>query len=115
MSDFSRRGVMRPLVGMAVLFLAGLVPAIVRAQGVVPSTSSAPGALVRDPAPPGVVIPDDVVDSDEPATVVSSIPGPPGYGPPTPPARVVMGPLDVIGESIFGEASVDEWQPLSLS
>ncbi len=31
------------------------------------------------------------------------------------PARVVMGPMDVIVESIFGEASVDNWQPLSLS
>src|SRR5690348_1295950 len=99
MSDFSRQWVVLPLAGMAVLFLAGLVPAIVRAQGVVPSTSSAPGTLVRDPPPHGVVIPVDLDDSDEPETVVSPTPGPPGYGPPTPPARVVMGPLDVIHES----------------
>lgn len=43
------------------------------------------------------------------------LPRPPVYVPETRPARVVMGPLEVIRESIFGAASVDDWQPLSLS
>jgi hypothetical protein len=30
------------------------------------------------------------------------------------PARVVMGPLEVMRESIFGAASADDWHPLSL-
>src|SRR5579883_2600217 len=98
--------------GLVALFLAGVAPTMTRAQGVVPSTPSAP---VLDPAPRPVVVPAMGNDSGESEPAVSAVPGPPGYVQEAPPARVVMGPIDVIGESIFGEASVDEWQPLSLS
>jgi hypothetical protein len=114
MSDVSRHGFQR-LARMAVFLLAGLVPASVRAQAVVPSTSPARVAPLGDPAPPAVVLPGDMDDSRGPDAVVSPIPGPPGYALPASPGREVMGPIDVIRESIFGDASVDEWQPLSLS
>lgn len=39
---------------------------------------------------------------------------PPPPGPPGIPARVQMGPLEVIRESIFGPASKENWEPLSL-
>ncbi len=54
-------------------------------------------------------------DSGEPEPAVPLVPGPPADVQEGSSARVVMGPIDVIAESIFGEASVDEWQPLSLS
>ena len=108
----SRKRIPLSQAGLVALFLAGVAPTMTRAQGVVPSTPSAP---VPDPAPRPVVVPAMGNDSGEPEPAVPAVPGPPAYVQEPPPARVVMGPIDVIAESIFGEASVDEWQPLSLS
>ena len=101
------------LAAAVALFLTGMGPTMARAQGVVPSTSA--GSSVGNPAPRPVVMASDVHDGEEPVGASPTIPGPPAYVPDTPPARVVMGPLEVIHESIFGAASKDEWQPLSLS
>jgi hypothetical protein len=132
----SRKGIPLSQAGLAVLFLAGVAPTMTRAQGVVPST---PSASVPDPAPRPAVAPamgngsgepepassaasgsrswSDVMGNDpvESVPAVPAMPGPPADVQDVPPARVVMGPLEVMRESIFGEASVDEWQPLSLS
>ena len=77
-------------------------PTIAPAQEVVPSTSASANSINGEPAPRPVVIPSDVVDFEETQTVPPVIPRPPAYIPETQPARVVMGPLDVMHESIFG-------------
>src|SRR6516165_1572921 len=100
---------------MAAFFLTGMGPTMARAQGVVPSTSTSAGSSVGNPPPRPVVMASDDLDGEEPERASPAIPGPPAYVPETQPARVVMGPLEVIHESIFGAASTDEWQPLSLS
>jgi hypothetical protein len=56
-----------------------------------------------------------VLGDEEPKGAGPAVPGPPAYVPETLPARVVMGPLEVIHESIFGAASTEDWRPLSLS
>jgi hypothetical protein len=53
-------------------------------------------------------------DFGQPEPAFPAAPGAPAGVQEAPP-RVVMGPIDTIAESIFGEASADEWQPLSLS
>ena len=109
------KGVPLPLAWIAALVLAGMGPTMARAQGVVPSSSASASSPVGDPAPRPVVVPSDVLDFGEPEAAIPAIPGPPACVPGTLPARVVMGPLDVIHESIFGPASKEEWHPLSLS
>jgi hypothetical protein len=111
MSAFSVRGIPLPLAWMAAFFLTGLEPTMARAQGVVPSALASAGSPVGDPAPRPVVVP---TDGEEPYGTSPAVPDPPAYVPETLPARVVMGPLEVIHESIFGAASTDDWQPLSL-
>ena len=115
MSAFPVKGVPLPLAWIAALVLAGMGPTMARAQGVVPSSSASASSPVGDPAPRPVVVPSDVLDFGEPEAAIPAIPGPPACVPGTLPARVVMGPLDVIHESIFGPASKEEWHPLSLS
>jgi len=115
MSAFPVKGVPLPLAWIAALVLAGMGPTMARAQGVVPSASASAGSPVGDPAPRPVVVPSDVLDFGEPEAAIPAIPGSPACVPGTLPARVVMGPLDVIHESIFGPASKEEWHPLSLS
>ena len=115
MSAFSVKRVPLLLAWMAALFLTGLGATMARAQGVVPAASASAGSPVGDPAPHPVVGPGDVLGGEEPKGAGPAAPGPPAYVPDTPPARVVMGPLEVIHESIFGAASKDDWQPLSLS
>lgn len=115
MSAFPVKGVPLPLAWMAALVLAGMGPTMARAQGVVPSSSASASSPVGDPAPRPVVVPSDALDFGEPEAAIPAIPGPPACVPGTLPARVVMGPLDVIHESIFGPASKEEWHPLSLS
>jgi hypothetical protein len=109
------KGVPLPLAWMAAFFLTGLGPTMARAQGVVPSASASAGSPVGDPAPRPVVVPGDVLGSEGPERASPAVPGPPAYVPEARSARVVMGPLEVIHESIFGAASPDDWQPLSLS
>lgn len=115
MSSFPLKRVLSALAGMLTLFLAGMGPTIAPAQEIVPSTSAYANSPSGDPAPRPVVIPGDVVDSEEPQTVPPVIPRPPAYIPGTQPARVARGPFEVMYESIFGAASVDDWQPLGLS
>jgi hypothetical protein len=115
MSAVSVKGVPLPLAWMAAFFLTGLGPTMARAQGVVPSASASAGSPVGDPAPRPVVVPSDVLGGEEPKGASPAVPGPPAYVPETLPARVVMGPLEVIHQSIFGAASTEDWQPLSLS
>ena len=103
----------KPLLraGLVAVFLAGVAPTMTRGQGTVTSTPFAP---VQDPAPRSGVVPAMENDSGEPEPAFPDVSGPPGFFEESPAARVVMGPLDVMLESIFGEASVDDWQPLSL-
>ena len=108
----SRKGILLAHAGLVALVLAGLAPTITRAQGVVPP---APSATVLGLALRPVVVRTMGDDSGEPELAVPVVPAPPAYIQEAQPARVVMRPIDVIAESIFGEASVDEWQPLSLS
>jgi hypothetical protein len=115
MSTFSVKGVPLPLAWMAAFFLTGMGPTMARAQGVVPPASASATSPVGVPAPRPVVVPSDVLNVEEPEGASPAIPGRPAYVPETLPARVVMGPLEVIHESIFGAASKDEWHPLSLS
>jgi hypothetical protein len=98
---------------MAALFLACLGPMMARAQGVVPSSSA--GSPDGVAATPPIVAPNPVLDVEEPAGTSPATPGPRAYVPGVAPTRVVMGPLEVIRESIFGEASKDQWHPLRLS
>jgi hypothetical protein len=109
LSFFPLRRVLSALAGMVALLLAGMGPTMAPAQEVVPSTSASANPLNGDPAPRPVVFPSDVVDSEEPQTVPPVVPRPPADFPQTQPARVVMGPFDVMYESTFGAASVDEW------
>jgi hypothetical protein len=115
MSALSVKGVPLLLAWMAALFLTGLGATMARAQGVDPVASASAVSPVGDPAPHPVVGPGDVLGGEEPKGAGPAAPGPPAYVPESLPARVVMGPLEVIHESIFGAASTDDWQPLSLS
>ncbi len=116
MGAFLVKRVRLPLAGMAALFLAGFGLTLARAQeGIVPSTTASATSAVADPAPPPVVVPGDLADPEEPQASPPAIPRPPTYLPETEPTRVPMGPLDVIHESIFGAASEEDWNPLSLS
>jgi hypothetical protein len=56
-----------------------------------------------------------VLDFQEPQPPNSGIPKPPSFGPETFSAPIAPTVLDVIRESIFGAASEENWQPLSLS
>ena len=103
------------LVGMAALILAGLWPTTARAQGVVPATSSSVDSSIEAPGTRPVGVPGEVADYDEPESNPAATPRRLADVPEAQPARAVMGPLDVIYESIFGAASEDEWQPLGLS
>ena len=107
----SRNGILLSRAGLVALVLAGLAPTITRAQGVGPS---APSASVPGPVPRPFVVPTMGDDAGGPGPAVPAVPGPPSDQE-APAARVVMRPLDVIIESIFGEASVEDWQQLSLS
>jgi hypothetical protein len=115
MRAFSVKGVPLPLAWIAALSLTGLGATMARAQRVVPAASASAGSPVGDPAPHPVVGPVDVLGGEEPKGAGPAAPGPPAYIPESLPARVVMGPFEVIHESIFGAASTDDWQPLSLS
>jgi hypothetical protein len=98
--------------GLVALILASMAPLTARAQGGDPSTPSTP---VSDPAPRPLVIPAMGDAIQQPDPVIPMRPSPPANFQELPPARVTMRPIDVIAESIFGKASADEWQPLSLS
>ncbi len=101
--------------GLVVLLFVGVVPTtMTRAQGIAPPDAANPAAVAELEAPPSYVsaIGDQVVGSEPVASPASELPLESWE---LPPARVVMRPLDVISESIFGEASAEEWQPLSLS
>jgi hypothetical protein len=106
----SWKGILLSQAGPMALVLANLAPTITRAQEVVPST---PSASVPAPAARPDVVPMPGDDSGQPQPAVRAVTGPPADVQAAR-ARVVMGPMDVIAESIFGEASVDDWQPLSL-
>jgi hypothetical protein len=62
-----------------------------------------------------VISPDEVPATEEPQAAGSAATYRSVLGPEALPARVETRPFDVICESIFGEASVEEWQPLELS
>ncbi len=101
-------------VGLVVLLMATASSTTTWAQGMAPSDASEPAAVAdSEPRPSYVSAIGDQVAGSEPTA--STAPGPSAEGWELPPARVMMGPLDVISESIFGEASAEEWQPLSLS
>lgn len=109
----SRKALALAQAGLVALVLASVAPMTAQAQQVPPSSPSAP---VPDPAPGPAVVPDAMGDdfgTAEPA--VPAMPGPPAYVAELPAAPARMRTIDVIRESIFGEASVDGWQPLSLS
>lgn len=109
----SRKPVALVQAGLVTLVLANVAPMVARAQQVPQSTDSAP---VQDPSPVPAVVPDAMGDDSgtfEPT--VTTIPSPPSDVAELPTAPVRMRTIDVIRESIFGEASVDGWQPLSLS
>lgn len=108
----SRKIVPLAQAGLVALFLAGVAPMGARAQEVAPS---APFAPVPDPAPGQAVAPATGDDAGTPEPAVPAMPGPPAYVAELPSAPARMRTIDVIRESIFGEASVDGWQPLSLS
>lgn len=114
MRALSAKGAAPSIVWMAAVLMVGIGPTPGRAQGVVPPNDAAAnpavgGAPSRPPA-----IPSDVIELEEPGEAPPATLVFPGAPSPTLPARVVMGPLEVIHESIFGAASKDEWQPLSL-
>ncbi len=100
--------------GLVAFLVAGAAPSMTSAEEVAPPDGSVPAALAdSEPRPSYVSAIGDDAAGPEPAA--SPVSGPPTHGWELPPARVVMGPIDVIAESIFGEASAEEWQPLSLS
>ncbi len=94
---------------VAALALAGLGPTMGRARAQENAPASAGTATGALEPRPGVVL-----DLEEPEGAGPAIPAPSADAPPAMPARVVMGPLEVMRESIFGAASVDDWHPLSL-
>jgi hypothetical protein len=108
-------GVRLAVLWAALAILAGLALPAAQAQTGVSSVGP------RDASPAGVAAPEaGITAADPPATEEGRSPG--GVLPsPLPldsgsaPFRVVTTPFDVICESIFGEASADEWQPLELS
>ena len=55
-----------------------------------------------------------MLDVNEPESRDGEIHSPWNFGAEIPAAEIATGPLDVIRESLFGEASEEEWQPLSL-
>jgi hypothetical protein len=84
------------------------------AQGLDPSGSPPPGRPVSNTAAGTTSATDG---ADPPASFSggsSATPTPPPVFDATSPPQVVIGPLDTMLESIFGPASVDDWQPLSL-
>jgi hypothetical protein len=96
--------------------LAGTGRPTAQAQTTVAVTGRSASNPTQEPAaPPPVILPDSVTAGDEPQAPGPAIPHPPAFGPDLPPTQTTTGPLDVICESIFGEASVEDWQPLSLS
>ncbi|MGC8638818.1 MAG: hypothetical protein ACP5XB_02935 [Isosphaeraceae bacterium] len=120
MGVFSARSISLLTTGMATLLLVGLGATMARAQSVVPSTSpSAPasaGSPTGEPASPlADVVFNDVPDLEGPESAPSAAPRRFPSVPAIQPNSSAMGPLAVIKESLFGAASKDDWQPLSLS
>src|SRR5262249_4112578 len=99
----------------ALPILSGVGLPTARAQANVSSTTAAfDSAVVADPPPPAIVA-SGLLEIDEPPAPSCVIPGLAACGPARPPDRVATGPLHVICESIFGEASEADWRPLGLS
>ena len=73
MLAFSAKGVRPSRAWMAALFLAGMGPAIARAQEVIPSPSASVGSSVRGPAP-GPVVLGDMLDLEEPEGANPAVP-----------------------------------------
>jgi hypothetical protein len=101
---------------VAALALAGLGPTMgrARAQEDAPPSSASAGTPTGASKPRPGVGPIDVLDVEGPEGAGPALPAPWADAPPAMPARVVMGPLEVMRESIFGAASADDWHPLSL-
>lgn len=95
------------------LCLAGLATAMARAQdtAVPPLVGSSAGGSL---APSVVGASGDALGVPGADPISPASPCTPGSVPAMPATRVVMGPLDVIHESIFGAASKDDWHSLSL-
>jgi hypothetical protein len=104
------------LVCLVLLLVALLGVATSHAQAVVPTSLAPEGAPSGDPAADAVVGSSSASGLPGPGADAPAEPIPPPVAPDLvpAPAPVVMGPPDVIRESIFGEASEDNWHPLSL-
>ena len=94
------------VIAMAIVFAW---PVSARAQPPDRPDASNPAPAARGVG--GALIPADAIDGafEEP-----QIPPPPFSFDATSPPRVVLGPLEVMRESIFGRASRKGWKPLSL-
>ena len=115
MGRFSVQGVSLALTCAAFTLLTGIGLPTAAAQTDVSSTGSVQNTTARDSTPSSAIFPGGLLDVDETYEPVHMLSGTPAFGPETPPARIARGPLDVIRESIFGEATAEEWQPLGLS
>jgi len=104
-----------PLACLAALIVICIGPTRTLGQDVVASTGASASSSVGDAAPRPAVAPSGVFGSEEPGVFIPAAPGSTAHLPDVLPARIEMGPLDVIYESILGAASKDEWQPLGLA
>jgi hypothetical protein len=117
MGDMSGVGVSLALacVALPLLVGAGLPLARAQAQGYVSSAGASDCDSEADPAPQPITAPRDVREIDNSPQSAHHLPpaGPLGLEPYK--AGIESGPLDVICESILGEASEAEWRPLNLT
>jgi hypothetical protein len=109
--SMKRAPLARACVALAILAGLGLSTAQAQVQADVSST----GVFDSTAAPRPVMVPRGMLECEEPRAPGGGTAPAAAFGPEAPPARVATGPLDVICESIFGAASVDQWRPLGLS
>ena len=108
------RPTLRSAAWVVVLVLSFQITGSAGAQGFDSSGSAPVSRPVFDPVPGTTSATDG---ADPPASFSggsSATLTPPPVFDATSPPQVVMAPLDTMLESIFGPASVDDWQPLSL-
>jgi hypothetical protein len=115
MDRLSVKGVLLAFGCAAFPTLAGIGLPTAAAQAIVSSADTSGSTLVSGRAPQPAFDPGDLLEIEEEGRPGDMLPRMPAFGSETPPAPIATGPLDVIRESIFGAASAEEWQPLSLS
>jgi hypothetical protein len=115
MGRLSVKWVALALIGAAFPSIAGIGLPTAAAQAEVSPPGAFYSTLAQDCAPQPDFDRRDLLEVDRPDQPGRVFPRTSAFGPETLPDPIARTTLDVIRESIFGPASAEEWQPLSLS